>query len=156
MEEAVPGSDKDLIHQLKQAAHRSSLQWLVSWRVSWRPFEVSRAEVIQGGRSCYSCTELVGTYWHSTHKETGKSWGQGFTLGSPDMSFAVRGYSSQFLIHSSGATPDGNTDASFQRPVKGLLFSANRTRGITWQGHLNLPTARQSDFHFISDHFSFY
>lgn len=72
------------------------------------------------------------------------------------MSFAVRGYCSQFFIHSSGAAPDGNTDASFQRLVKGLLSSANRTGGITWPGHLNLPTARQSDFHFISDHFSFY
>lgn len=73
---------------------------------------VSRAKVIQGRRGCYS-TELVGTYWHSIHKEIGKNGGQGFTLGSPDISFAVRGCFCWFFIHSPGASPEGKYWHSF-------------------------------------------
>lgn len=86
---------------------------------------ISRAKVIQGRRGCYS-TEHVGTYWHSTHKETGKNCGQGFTLGSSYhllLENAPAGSSSTAL----GPLLKVNADTPFQRPVKGLLSSANRT-----------------------------
>lgn len=49
---------------------------------------VSRLGVVWG-KSKYYSTELVGTYWHSPRKETGKCCGQGFTSGPPDTSFVV-------------------------------------------------------------------